>query len=362
MKYRYWFLQLQGIGNRMKHILIQNFYHADAIYHMTEEAWHSFGLLQPPQLQALLAGKRSWDLDGEYQKFLQTGESFVTLEDAAYPVLLRQVYDAPYGLYFRGRLPSSEEKLIAMVGARRCSAYGRKVAEELAEFLGQHGYRVVSGMAKGIDTCSHVGCLRSGSPTIAVLGCGVDVCYPPENRQIYHQIAQNGCLLSEYPPHSQPLARQFPPRNRIISGISRCVIVVEAREKSGSLITADYALEQGKEIYVVPGRMTDAMSVGCNRLIAQGAGIITSPEGFLEEIEGTSFLGVHTEGLPHANYFSLEKDESLVYSCFDFYPKSIEQVLEESGMDLLCLLSVIMDLCDKGLLRECFKNQYIRCQ
>ena len=149
-------------------------------------------------------------------------------------------------------------------------------------------------------------------------------------------------------------------RNRLISGIAKYVVVVEAKEKSGSLITTDFALEQGKDIYVIPGRITDVMSAGCNRLIAQGAGIITSLSGFIEEIEESHFSDLTCGNAFEANEIILEKDELLVYSCFDFYPKSIETVLAESGLELLYLLSVIMRLCDKKMLQECFKNQYVR--
>ena len=247
-----------------------------------------------------------------------------------------------------------------MVGARGCSAYGKKIAQELAYFLGKNGYVVISGMARGIDAYAHMGCLQARAKTIAVLGCGVDVCYPAEHQKLYEQIISEGCVLSEYAPGSKPIARQFPPRNRIISGIARYVVVVEAKERSGSLITTDFALEQGKDIYVVPGRMTDTLSTGCNRLIAQGAGIITSYEQFLQEIEETKLTDLTCGGAFASNEILLEKDELLVYSCFDFYPKSIEDVLQETGLELLYLLSVIMQLCDKGMLRECFKNQYIR--
>jgi DNA processing protein len=234
------------------------------------------------------------------------------------------------------------------------------MAEALAKALGEQGFCVVSGMARGIDGYAHQGCLQTPSPTVAVLGCGVDICYPRENRGLYEKIRQQGCILSEYPNGSQPLAAQFPQRNRIISGMAELVIVVEAREKSGSLITADFALEQGKDIYAVPGRSNDTMSAGCNRLIAQGAGIITSVSDFISNLQDMAFTGLASQVAGQDENFFLEKEETLVYSCFDFYPKSIEAVLQETGMELLQLLSVIINLCDKGFLREYYKNQYVR--
>ncbi|MDD6195219.1 MAG: DNA-processing protein DprA [Lachnospiraceae bacterium] len=362
MMYQYWFLHLRGISNAKKHRLIQAFQTAKRIYDAYPGELRDYGLLEEAQIQNIQKHKQEWDLQGEYRKFCATGQSFVTLEMQEYPKLLTRVYDAPYGLYFQGVLPGPDEKMVAIVGARNCSAYGKKMAEDLSKELGRRGYWVVSGMARGIDACAHAGCMEGGGSTVAVLGSGVDVCYPKSNQELYHSIKKHGCVISEYPPGAQPLAKQFPARNRIISGMAQQVIVVEAREKSGSLITIDYALEQGKDVYAVPGRMTDPLSRGCNNLIGQGAGIITSVEQFISNIEEIGFMGLGTEISCKEQYFSLEKEELLVYSCFDFYPKSIELVLAETGLDLLLLLSVIMDLCDKGYLKEIFKNEYIKCK
>ncbi len=362
MMYRYWFMELKGIGNMMKHQLLDAFGSAKNIYYLSEKELRKYNLLQESQIQNILAIKNTWDLQGQYTAFCRTGQGLVTLEDAEYPHLLSKIYDAPYGLYFLGNLPKSRQKMVAIVGARNCSEYGRKMAKDLAYALSSRNYWVVSGMARGIDACAHRGALDANGTTVAILGSGIDVCYPKENKYIYEEIKKAGCILSEYPPKTQPMARQFPARNRIISGMAKQVIVVEAREKSGSLITMDYALEQGKDIYAVPGRITDPLSAGCNRLLAQGAGIITSVEDFISNIEDieVSELGMSFSG--KENDFVLEKTECLVYSCFDFYPKSLEQVLQETTLDLLTLLSAVMNLCDKGYLREVFKNQYIKCR
>lgn len=359
MKYKYWWMCLQGLSNRTKRNLLERYKSAHAIYDLSEKCLRQDELLDARQADIFLRERKKADLNTAYQIFLQTGASFVTLEDTEYPYYLKEVFDAPYGMYVKGQIPQTK-KIVAIVGARRCSAYGKKMAQELAYLLGKQGYVVISGMARGIDAYAHEGCLQAGQKTMAVFGCGVDVCYPTENRSLYGRIMENGCLLSEYAMGSQPIAKQFPPRNRLISGIAKYVVVVEAKEKSGSLITTDFALEQGKDIYVIPGRITDVMSAGCNRLIAQGAGIITSLSGFIEEIEESHFSDLTCGNAFEANEIILEKDELLVYSCFDFYPKSIETVLAESGLELLYLLSVIMRLCDKKMLQECFKNQYVR--
>jgi DNA processing protein len=360
MKYKYWYTQLSGIGNYRKRALLEFFGTAENIFLASENALYQAGILSREQLRALLQQRKDSDLQGEYLAFARQNTSLVTLEDAGYPEKLRELPDCPYGLFFRGTLPDPRQKMAAIVGARRCSPYGRMMAETLGQALGEAGYWVVSGMAKGIDGYAHRGCLNSGTSTAAVLGCGVDICYPRENKSLYESIRAQGCLLSEFPNKRQPLAAQFPQRNRIISGMASLVIVVEAREKSGSLITADFALEQGRDIYAVPGRINDPMSAGCNRLIAQGAGIITSVDDFLADLTDMAFTGIAGSLSDSATNLLLEKEETMVYSCFDFYPKGIEQVLEETGMELLPLLSVIMGLCDKGYLREYGKNQYVR--
>lgn len=362
MMYRYWFMELKGVGNVIKHRLFDVFGSAKAIYHLSEQELRECGFLQERQIQAVLAGRNTWKLEEEYQKICGTGQRMITLEEADYPYLLTKIYEAPYGLYFLGNLPQKKQKTAAIVGARCCSEYGKKMAGELAGALAQCGYDIVSGMAKGIDTFAHRGALDAGGSTVAILGSGTDVCYPKENKYLYEEIKSKGCVISEYPPGTPPLARQFPARNRIISGMAKLVIVVEAQEKSGSLITMDYALEQGRDIYAVPGRITDCLSAGCNRLLAQGAGIITSVEDFIHNIEEIDVSELGLSFSKNENDFVLEKIECMVYSCFDFYPKSLEQVLQESALDLLTLLSTVMDLCDKGYLREVFKNQYIKCK
>lgn len=358
MKYKYWLLGLRGIGNPAKKRLLEKYKGARQIYETAPEQMLRDQVLNERQCRLLEEQKNMLQLEDAFGEFLQKDQTFVTMEDAEYPVHLKEVYDAPYGLYVGGSLRPIK-KSIAIVGARNCSAYGKKMAHELAAFLSRNGYDVISGMAKGIDAYAHKGCLEAGGYTAAVLGCGVDICYPAQNRGIYERIRQEGCLLSEYPPGSKPLAKCFPPRNRIISGIAECLIVVEAKEKSGSLITTDFALEQGKDIYVVPGRITDPLSTGCNQLISQGAGIITSIESFLKDRQ-TDFEELSVTRCLDAKQKILEKDEWLVYSCFDFYPKSIEEVLEETNLNLLQLLAIVGTLCDKGLLQEYFMNQYVR--
>lgn len=209
---------------------------------------------------------------------------FLTPFDEGYPRKLKEIPDAPGGIYVVGRLPG-EELSVAVIGARDCSDYGRYVAEKLGSFLGENGVTVISGMARGIDGISQSAALEAGGNSCGVLGCGVDICYPARNRPLYELLLQKGSLVSEYPPGTPARPMNFPARNRIVSGLADAVIVVEARNRSGTLITVDMALEQGKEVYVVPGRITDRLSDGCNRLLKQGANVLLSPTDFLEELQ-----------------------------------------------------------------------------
>ena len=246
---------------------------------------------------------------------------------------------------------------VAIVGARCCSEYGRAFAGEIAEALAAEGVIILSGMARGVDSAGHAGALRAGGETYAVLGCGVDVCYPPENAGLYEEIQNAGGLISEYAPGTPPFGAFFPARNRILSGMSDIVVVIEARERSGSLITADFAMEQGKDVYALPGRVTDRLSGGCNRLIKQGAGLVLSVEDFLKDLQ------IEAKSRRKVENFKknlLEKPEMVVYSGLDFEPRSLDEIMKRTGMMLSEVSGALIGLQQKGKIKEVFKNYYVR--
>lgn len=216
----------------------------------------------------------------------EAGIHVVERGERDYPARLLEIPDPPERLYVLGRLPEENLPSVAIIGARECSEYGSYVAARLGECMGRNGIQVISGMARGIDGIGQTAALDAGGSSFAVLGSGVDVCYPARNRRLYERLRERGGVLSEYPPGTPALSRNFPPRNRIVSGLADAVVVVEAREKSGTLITVDMALEQGKEVYAVPGRVTDALSSGCNRLVKLGAAVLLDPEELTEELRG----------------------------------------------------------------------------
>ena len=356
MKYAYWLSNIPGVGIRSRNRILATVGLAEELYHMPERQLRLIPGIEEKQIGAILKSKKK-DYETSFYRLAEQGIFFVSREEENYPEKLRQIPDAPYSLYVKGKLPPPGRKTVAIVGARHCSAYGQAVTEKIGKRLAECGAVVVSGMAQGIDGESHWGAIKGGGETYAVLGCGVDVCYPGFHAKLYDTILQKGGILSEYPPQTRPLAGLFPARNRIISGLSDVVVVVEAKVKSGSLITADYALEQGKDVYAVPGRLYDSLSEGCNSLIRQGAGIISNVEEFLKELE---LCGLEGDEQENFKKLLLAKDESMVYSCLSLRPKGIEELLEETGFPMPQLSAILTELIQKEYITEPVKNYFIK--
>lgn len=283
--------------------------------------------------------------------------------DPLYPARLLPYPGMPKELWVIGELPD-DRPTVAIVGARLCTHYGHVQATEFGRILSSKGVQIVSGMAIGIDSYAQEGALISSGKTYAVLGCGVDVCYPKSNRVLYRKIAQTGGIISELAPGTQPLRPYFPERNRIISALSDIVLVVEAREKSGSLITADCALEQGKTVYALPGRVGDALSGGCNYLIAQGAGIAYSPEAILDELgimHGTYGTKAFISGKKnlHTVNPSLSRAACMVYKEITSDPQPLSSVIEKSRLSVHEVTSALLELEISDLIDEPSPRCYV---
>lgn len=302
LKYWIWLSECKGLTNRSRALLLDHFgspedaYYADAAEYALVEG------LAKKQLE-LLADKSTAAADKILGDCQRLGLRVLTMQDADYPARLRNIFEPPCVLYVKGTLPAFDEEVaVAMVGTRACTPYGTSCAEKLAYGLARQGALVVSGAARGIDSAAHRGALRAGGVTVAVLGNGLDVVYPEENASLYRDIAAAGALLSEYPPGTAAEGWHFPIRNRIISGLCLATVVVEAPlERSGALITANTALEQGRDVFAVPGPIDAPMSRGCNRLIADGAGLVSESWDVLREYESRyphKILGERVE-LPH---------------------------------------------------------------
>ncbi len=248
-----------------------------------------------------------------------------------------------------GKLPEESRKAVAVVGARNCSLYGRKQARYFARSLAARGVRIISGLAAGIDAAAHEGALEGGGKTYGVLGCGTDLCYPKENYRLYRRVREEGGLISEYEPGTPPLPFHFPRRNRIISGLADLILVVEARVKSGALITADWALEQGKTVLAVPGRLDDPLSAGCNRLIAQGAGIALSPEQLLEELGITVS---HKQKDPENFLQELPENFRRVCGCLSGGSRALDEIAAETGLSVPELSGILIALELRGIVEE----------
>ena len=282
----------------------------------------------------------------------------ISSKSAEYPQKLNNYPKMPEILFAKGNLPDAKKPTAAIVGARACSPYGRIQAFRYAKILSSAGVQIISGMAYGIDAEAHKGALEGSTPTYAVLAGGVDICYPSGNRPLYDRILrENGGILSEQPPGMRARNYFFPARNRIISGLADLVLIVEAREKSGSLITAQWALDQGKIVYAVPGPVNEALSMGCHKLIYDDAGIAYSPEILLRE------LGLNCENKvksPEKNDLGLASDLKLVYSCLDLRPKSTDFLIQKTGLPPEKIGSLLLELKLSGLVREIGRHYYIK--
>lgn len=353
-EYWYWICSIGGLYRDGIRRLTEYFGDPKYLFYAKDKEINGLPILNAAEKKALVQAKNNTDIDKEYHNRRKKGIDFISIGHPAYPGRLKAIPDPPFGLFYKGTLPGEETYAAAIIGARRCSGYGRQMAEEIGERLALSGIHTISGMALGVDGFGQCAALRAGGNSFGVLGSGVDICYPKRNRDLYDALAVQGGILSEYPPGTQPLPIHFPLRNRIISGLSDVVIVVEAKEKSGSLITADCALEQGRDVYVVPGRMNDELSRGSNLLIAQGAGIITGVDALLKE------LGVEgeKERKNKKNKITLETKENLVYSCLDFNSKSLDQILSTVNLPVKELAGVLISLQLKGLVKESAKNFY----
>ncbi|QEM69691.1 DNA-protecting protein DprA [Geobacter sp. FeAm09] len=284
----------------------------------------------------------------ECRRLEGSGARLVTFVSADYPKSLFEIPDPPPFLYVRGELRSSE-LAVAVVGSRRATSYGLMATGRLAEALAAHGVAVISGMARGVDTAAHKGALQGGGRTVGVLGCGIDRVYPPENRPLFEAVCETGCLVSEFPLGTLPLAENFPRRNRIISGLSRGVLVVEAAENSGSLITAQFALEHGRDVFAVPGNISFAACRGSNRLIKQGAKLVDCVEDILEELRGLPALnGECAPAQAAARTFSLTPREAAVYELLARSSLHIDDIIAQTELTAGEVSSMLLHLELKG--------------
>ena len=357
MMYEYWLSAIRPLSDKKKRLLREEYGDGKTIYNIEEIHLRFLNFLESRDVDTILRSKKEWEIEKCWEKLQEQGIRMIPYFSEEYPKKLTNISQPPYALYVKGSLPRENQVSVAIVGARRCTHYGEQIALEYGEALASEGIQIISGMARGIDGAGQRGALNAGGATYGVLGCGVDICYPRENIGLYMDIQQKGGIISEQIPGQPPLPAYFPERNRIISGLADVVLVIEAKEKSGSLITADMALEQGKDVYALPGPVTISMSQGCHRLIRQGAGILISPEDLLIELG----INIVNQGqIIDKNEKVLESTENMVYSCLGLFPKGMSQLLEETGLNVQELLEQLITLEMKGYVKEISKNYYVK--
>jgi len=353
---RFWvgFNLVKGIGPVRFKALMDHFGTAQAAWEASPEALEASGLSHKI-VKNLLQVRASVDLDAIWEELAAQDVKLLTWEDEAYPRRLRQLDQAPPLLYLRGELKPEDEWAVAVVGTRRVTAYGRQVAEELGDYLARNGITVVSGLALGVDGAAHQAALNAGGRTIAVLGNGIDKVYPPRHRQMAEQIIENGALLSDYPLGTMPESHNFPPRNRIISGLSMAVVVVEAGSKSGALITAGFAAEHGREVFAVPGNVYAPQSKGTNRLIRDGAHPLLEFEELLQVLD----LAHADEHKTARKVLPADATEAKLFEVLRQEPMHVDEIRKHTDLPIEQVTATLALMELKGLVRQVGGMNYV---
>jgi|LSQX01.2.fsa_nt_gb DNA processing protein len=355
-QYWTWLSSVPGIGSVKSRKLLEYFEKPLNAWVAKEDEFRNLPFLNPADIVNLTDNRIKERVKSHLDNLYKLDIKVITIEDPLYPYYLKNIYDPPIVIYLKGSILENE-KYLAIVGSRKATSYGQGMAQKIASELTRYGITVVSGMARGIDTYAHKGALESDGRTIAVLGCGLDIVYPYENKKLMDNIIMKGACISEYMPGTAPLPGNFPARNRIISGMSLGVIVIEAGERSGSLITANFALEQGREVFSLPGNVNSINSTGTNKLIREGAKIVTGIEDILEEINLSfseeKIKNFFTSKLQDNNLLKgLDDDEKKVALSLKLEPMHIDSISRKTGLDIKMINSILVMLELKGVVEQ----------
>jgi DNA processing protein len=359
MDKRFWvgFNLVKGIGAVRLQALRDHFNDLSVAWQAPVDALQAAGL-SPKLAERVAQIRASVDLEDYISKAKAKGIHILTWEDENYPKRLKEIDQPPPVLYVRGELTTEDSWAVAVVGTRRVSVYGRQVTEELAAYLANNGVTVVSGLARGVDAISHQSALRAGGRTLGVLGCGVDRIYPPEHEQLAEKMISSGAILSDYAPGTPPDAANFPPRNRLISGLSMATVVVEAGETSGALITAQFAADQGREVFAVPGNILAPQSKGTNRLIAQGAHPMLAPGDVLDVLNMTRV----TEQRAVRKILPGNELEAKLLSVLSHEPLHMDEIRNQTGLPIERVSATLVMMELKGLVRQVGGMNYVAIQ
>lgn len=344
---------VKGIGPTRVRELIETFGDVRSAWLADPDQLRAAGL-NGKLIQRLQAVRREFDWDKMSDQISREGITILTWEDPAYPDQLREIPQSPPVLYVRGRIREEDHQAVAVVGTRRLTSYGRQAAEEIARFLARRGITVVSGLARGIDGIAHRTALEAGGRTLAVLGSGLDRVYPPEHRSLARDICQEGAVVSDYPLGTPPDGSNFPPRNRIVSGLAKIVVVIEAGRKSGALITANYAADQGRDVFAVPGKIYAPKSKGTNFLLKQGAHPLTAPEDILDVLEITA------DGQPEAVQLPLPSNptEEEVFEVLGLEALHVDEISSRAGLPIEAVTAALTMMEIKGMVLKSGSMMY----
>ena len=353
---RYWigFNKVRGIGPVRLRALLDRFGSPERAWQAPADALRGAGL-DRRSLKNLLAARTSLDLDEELARVSRAGARVLTWESPDYPRLLHEIHDPPPVLYVKGELTQDDEWAVAVVGTRRATSYGREVTQQLSSALARSGVTVVSGLARGVDGVAHQAALDTGGRTVAVLGSGVDRIYPPEHRQLAARIVERGAVVSDYPMGTPPEGSNFPPRNRIISGLSLGVLVTEAGARSGALITVDFAAEQGRDVFAVPGNVLMRGSVGTNALIRDGAKVVLKPEDVLEELN----LTMVAEQAEARQVLPADEVEAALLDHISAEPVHVDELQQHVALPIAQVTSTLALMELKGMVRQVGGMKYV---
>ncbi|MCR4739615.1 MAG: DNA-processing protein DprA [Lachnospiraceae bacterium] len=363
IEYDYWWASATGIYQGFLRQAAPRAGSSRMLYEADARKLASIRGITKERAEYIVNRRREWDLEGEYEKCIRSGIRFIPHYSAGYPERLKRISGHPFGIFVLGKLPDDGVKSVAVIGARNCSEYGRHMAEVLGRDLAKNGAAVISGMAYGIDSISQKAAVDAGGYSCGILGSGVDICYPASNRELYEKLKETGGLISEYPPGTEPRPALFPQRNRLISALSDLVVVVEARKRSGTGITVEMALDQGKDIAVVPGRVTDPLSEGCIDLWKQGATPVGSAEDILE-ILSPLYPGEKTDvdkepDIPEKTT-ALSPAQLKIYSFLGYDPVDAGTICEKLDLDVPEAIEALSMLKIGGFIRELSKDCYVR--
>ncbi|MCQ2494959.1 MAG: DNA-processing protein DprA [Lachnospiraceae bacterium] len=363
MKYdKYWLYiaAVRGLESGRRRLLLEMLGSPEDIYLASEKQLRSIPLLEDFHIDQLLE-LRKHDFSADAERFEEQGLHFITADEEGFPEKLKNIPDAPLFLFYYGELPANCSPSVAIVGSRKCSIYGQEVCLMFAKRLAECGIDIVSGMAMGVDGFAHRGAIAGGGKTYGILGCGADICYPSSNSDIYDAMKKRGGIISEYYPGTQPLPLNFPQRNRIISGLSDVLLVVEARKKSGTSITVGQALEQGREVFAIPGRVGDTISDGCNLLIKNGAHLAGCPEDIIEELKEKYELLLLAEKKRKKQVAAeLSRQERTIIKKLSFTPVAMDELSAMTGISEKILPGLLVEMELKDLVKEVGKNVYVR--